>query len=138
MKLTFLGAAHEVTGSCTLLSVNGRQILIDCGLEQGADTFENTPLPLSPAEIDCVLLTHAHIDHSGRLPALTAGGFRGPIYATGATVQLCGITRYLRVRDSAHIQESEANGATAGPSAPAMMDMNRFTPCRTWKTPAEV
>ena len=65
MKLTFLGAAHEVTGSCTLLSVNGRQILIDCGLEQGADTFENTPLPLSPAEIDCVLLTHAHIDHSG-------------------------------------------------------------------------
>lgn len=104
MKLTFLGAAHEVTGSCTLLSVNGRQILIDCGLEQGADTFENTPLPLSPAEIDCVLLTHAHIDHSGRLPALTAGGFRGSIYATGATVQLCGIM----LRDSAHIQESEA------------------------------
>ena len=104
MKLTFLGAAHEVTGSCTLLEGAGRRILIDCGMEQGADTYENMTLPLAATNIDCILLTHAHIDHSGKLPSLVARGFRGPIYATGATKRLCDIM----LLDSAHIQEMDA------------------------------
>ncbi len=104
MKLTFLGAAHEVTGSCTLLEVCGKQILIDCGMEQGADTYENCDLPIAPGEIDAICLTHAHIDHSGKIPAMVAQGYQGPIYATEATRRLCNIM----MRDSAHIQESEA------------------------------
>ena len=104
MKLMFLGAAHEVTGSCTLLEAAGKRILIDCGMEQGADIYENCQLPMSAGEIDAVLLTHAHIDHSGKIPALVAQGFRGPIYATEAARRLCNIM----LRDSAHIQEFEA------------------------------
>ena len=104
MKLTFLGAAHEVTGSATLLTVANHRILIDCGMEQGADIYENCDLPLAPGQLDCVILTHAHIDHSGKVPALTAGGFDGRIFATGATAALCRIM----LMDSAHIQESEA------------------------------
>ena len=104
MKLTFLGAAHEVTGSCTLLEACGHRILIDFGMEQGTDIYQNCELPVAPGELDAVLLTHAHIDHSGKLPVLAAGGFHGSIYATGATVQLCGIM----LMDSAHIQEFEA------------------------------
>ena len=104
MKLTCLGAAHEVTGSCTLLETGDYKILVDCGMEQGADIYENCEMPVNPADIDCVLLTHAHIDHSGKLPALAAQGFCGPIYATGATRTLCD----MMLRDSAHIQESEA------------------------------
>ena len=104
MKLTFLGAAHEVTGSCTLLEAAGKRILIDCGMEQGADIYENCDLPVAAGELDAVLLTHAHIDHSGKLPALVAQGFRGPIYATEAARRLC----HIMLRDSAHIQEFEA------------------------------
>ena len=104
MKLTFLGATHEVTGSCSLLEVCGKRIVIDCGMEQGVDIYENCDLPVAPGEIDAVLLTHAHIDHSGKLPMLVAGGYKGPIYSTEATVRLCNIM----LRDSAHIQESEA------------------------------
>lgn len=104
MKLTFLGAAHEVTGSCTLLEVCGKRILIDCGMEQGVDIYENCELPVAAADVDAVLVTHAHIDHTGKLPALVAKGFRGPIYATLATEKLC----HIMLRDSAHIQESEA------------------------------
>ena len=104
MKLTFLGAAHEVTGSCTLLEACGKRILIDCGMEQGADIYENCDLPVLPGDVDAVLLTHAHIDHSGKLPALVAQGYKGPIYATVATHRLCNIM----LRDSAHIQEFEA------------------------------
>ena len=104
MKLTFIGAAHEVTGSCTMLDVNGNQILIDCGMEQGADLFENIEIPVAPAEIDAVVLTHAHIDHSGKLPFLVANGYKGPIYSTEATYRLCDIM----LKDSAHIQEFEA------------------------------
>ena len=104
MKLYFYGAAHEVTGSCTLLDTGNHRILIDCGMEQGADMYENADLPVSPAEIDCVLLTHAHIDHSGRLPLLVKQGFTGPIYTTAATAALCRIM----LLDSAHIQEFEA------------------------------
>ena len=104
MKLTFLGAAHEVTGSCTLLEVAGKYILIDCGMEQGMDIYENCDLPVAPGQIDAIFLTHAHIDHSGKLPAMVAQGYKGPIYATEATRRLCNIM----LRDSAHIQEFEA------------------------------
>ena len=75
MKINFLGAAHEVTGSCTLLEACGRKILVDCGMEQGPDIYENSELPCPPADIDLVFLTHAHIDHSGKLPILRYGVF---------------------------------------------------------------
>ncbi len=104
MKLTFIGAAHEVTGSCTLLEACGKHILIDCGMEQGSDTYENAELPVLPASIDAICLTHAHIDHSGMIPALTAKGYTGPVYCTEATHRLCNIM----LLDSAHIQEQEA------------------------------
>ncbi len=104
MKITFLGANHEVTGSCTLIEAAGQRFLIDCGMEQGKDVYENQPIPVAPGEIDWVLATHAHIDHTGMLPLLVRNGFRGKIYATNPTVELCGIM----LRDSAHIQEFEA------------------------------
>ena len=104
MKITFLGANHEVTGSCTLLEAAGRRFLIDCGMEQGKNVYENQPIPVAPGEIDWVLATHAHIDHTGMLPLLVRNGFWGKIYATNPTVELCGIM----LRDSAHIQEFEA------------------------------
>ncbi|MEG1896473.1 MAG: MBL fold metallo-hydrolase, partial [Oscillospiraceae bacterium] len=104
MKLTFLGACHEVTGSMTYLEACGKKILIDCGMEQGGNVFENAPLPVAPGEIDFVLLTHAHIDHSGNLPLLCKNGFKGEIHSTDATADLCNIM----LRDSAHIQEFEA------------------------------
>lgn len=104
MKLIFLGATHEVTGSCTYLEADGKKILIDCGMEQGPDTYENEELPVPASDIDMVLLTHAHIDHSGKLPLLYQRGFRGQIFATRATTDLCDIM----LRDSAHIQMFEA------------------------------
>lgn len=104
MKVTFLGAAREVTGSRYLLSFGSKNVLIDCGMEQGKDTYVNQRLPLSPAAIDAVVLTHAHIDHSGMLPKLYKEGFRGPIFATPATIALSDIM----LRDCAHIQEQEA------------------------------
>lgn len=104
MELTFLGAAREVTGSCHYLKVGGKNILIDCGMQQGPDEYEHQEMPLAPAQVDCVLLTHAHIDHSGRLPLLAKLGFRGQVFATEATCELCDIM----LRDSAHIQEFEA------------------------------
>ena len=104
MKLTFFGAAHAVTGSCHCLEVNGRKILIDCGLQQGRDEHDDNALDFSPSYIDYVLVTHAHIDHSGRIPLLVKEGFSGPIYTTRLTAQLLSIM----LRDSAHIQESDA------------------------------
>lgn len=104
MRLIFIGADHEVTGSCHVLEVCGRYILVDCGMEQGTDEFETAELPMNIADIDYVLLTHAHIDHSGMLPLLYARGFRGDIIATPATVDLCDIM----LKDSAHIQMTEA------------------------------
>lgn len=104
MKLSFLGAAHEVTGSCYLLETGDYRIMVDCGMEQGKDIYENQPMPIAMGQVDCLLLTHAHIDHSGRIPLVTKHGFKGQIFATNATTELCGIM----LRDSAHIQESEA------------------------------
>ena len=104
MRLTFLGADHEVTGSCHFLQACGKNILIDCGMEQGNDVYENQELPVPASDVDYVLLTHAHIDHSGLIPLLYVNGFRGKVYTTEPTVQLCEIM----LKDSAHIQMFEA------------------------------
>ena len=104
MRLTFIGADHEVTGSCHFLEIGESKILVDCGMEQGTNVYENAELPVSYAQIDYVLLTHAHIDHAGYLPLIYARGFRGQVIATVATSDLCSIM----LRDSAHIQEMEA------------------------------
>lgn len=104
MRLTFLGATHEVTGSCFYLEVGEHKLLIDCGMEQGPDEFENQEIPVAASEIEAVLLTHAHIDHSGNLPLLYQRGFRGQIFTTEATRDLC----QIMLRDSAHIQMFEA------------------------------
>lgn len=104
MKLTFIGADHEVTGSCHYLEVGKKHILVDYGMEQGVNVFENAPLPVDEAMIDYVFLTHAHVDHSGMLPLLYAKGFRGQVFMTDATADLCSIM----LRDCAHIQMMEA------------------------------
>ena len=104
MKLTFLGATHEVTGSCYYLEACGKRILIDCGMEQGRDCFENQEIPVKASDIDMVLLTHAHIDHSGKIPLLAKEGFDGQIFATEGTTLLS----QIMLMDSAHIQEFEA------------------------------
>jgi metallo-beta-lactamase family protein len=141
MKITFLGATHEVTGSCTFIEVGGRCGLVDCGMEQGRDVFVNRELPVDPAALDFVLLTHAHIDHSGRLPLLCKRGFRGGIYLTEATANLCDIM----LRDSANIQMQEAEwqnrkAQRAGETLPVepLFDLddvqrtvNCFRPCRS-------
>lgn len=107
MQIEFAGAAREVTGSCHILRINGRTVLLDCGMFQGRRAearAKNVQLPLPVTEIDAVILSHAHIDHSGRLPLLTAHGYKGPIYCTAATRDLCAVM----LADSAHIQEKDA------------------------------
>jgi metallo-beta-lactamase family protein len=108
--LRFLGAAGTVTGSRYLVEASERRILVDCGLFQGFKTLRDRnrkPFPVRPASIDTVLLTHAHLDHSGYLPALVRAGYRGEVICTGATAELCG----LILPDSGHIQEEEARFA---------------------------
>lgn len=108
MQIQFWGAARSVTGSMHLLSVNGHKLLLDCGLCQGRrkEAFErNRNLPFDAREIDAVILSHAHMDHSGNLPSLLKAGFTGPIYATSATRDL---DAYMLL-DSAHIQESDVD-----------------------------
>ncbi len=104
MIIRFLGADHEVTGSCHYMEVGHRKFLVDCGMEQGPDLYENQEIPVNASEIDYVFVTHAHIDHSGLLPLLYARGFRGTIYSTEATMELC----QIMLKDSAYIQEYEA------------------------------
>ena len=110
MKLTFLGATGTVTGSKYLLEDDNRKILIDCGLFQGLKNLRlrnREKLPVNPADIDAVILTHAHIDHSGYLPLLVKNGFKGPVYCSSATADLCDIL----LPDSAHLQEEDARRA---------------------------
>ena len=104
MKLSFYGADQCVTGSCHCLEVGSKHILIDCGLQQGRDEIDNASLPFHPGQIDYVLVTHAHIDHSGRIPLLIKQGFQGRILTTRLTADLLDIM----LQDSAHIQESDA------------------------------
>ena len=112
MKLSFLGAAGTVTGSKTLVEHQGQRILIDCGLFQGLKDLRQrnwAPLPVHPDSIDAVVLTHAHIDHTGWLPRLVAQGFKGPVYCTGGTADIC----QLVLPDAAHLQEEDAKFANA-------------------------
>jgi metallo-beta-lactamase family protein len=110
LSLTFLGAAGTVTGSKHLLEVEGRRILVDCGLFQGLKELRLRnwePLPVEPASIDAVILTHAHLDHCGYLPRLVAGGYRGRIFCTPATKELCSLV----LPDAARLQEEDAREA---------------------------
>jgi len=110
LSLTFLGAAGTVTGSKHLLEVDGRRVLVDCGLFQGLKELRLRnwqPLPIDPASIDAVILTHAHLDHCGYLPRLVAGGYRGRIFCTPATKELCSLV----LPDSARLQEEDAREA---------------------------
>lgn len=126
MRLVFSGAAHEVTGSCHYLETGATRFLVDCGMEQGINIYENIEPPAPWSEIDFVLLTHAHIDHVGMLPYIYARGFRGRVIATAATCDLCNIM----LKDSAHIQEMEAEwrnrkARRAGnPEVPPLYEMN--------------
>lgn len=104
MKLHFYGADRCVTGSCHCLEVNGKKILVDCGLQQGRDELDNRYLAFAPGNIDILLVTHAHIDHTGRIPLLVKNGFHGRILTTRLTADLMKIM----LLDSAHIQESDA------------------------------
>jgi len=104
MKLSFFGADQCVTGSCHCLEINGKTILVDCGLQQGRDEISNEEFPFNPAGVDYVLVTHAHIDHSGRIPKLIRQGFHGEILTTRLTADLMRIM----LLDSAHIQEQDA------------------------------
>lgn len=104
MKMTFVGADHQVTGSCHFIQACGKNILVDCGMQQGGNTFECCDMPVPEAKLDYVFLTHAHVDHSGNLPLLYARGFRGRVFTTEASADLCSIM----LRDCAHIQLQEA------------------------------
>ena len=109
-KLTFLGAAGCVTGSKYLLEAGGKRLLVDCGLFQGTSELKDRnwkPLPIDPKTIDYAVLTHAHLDHTGWLPVLVRDGYRGPIFANPATIELTEIL----LKDSAHLQEEETKQA---------------------------
>ena len=126
MKITFIGATHEVTGSCYYLEAAGKKFLVDCGMEQGPDYYQNQEIPVNPGDLDFVLLTHAHMDHSGNLPAIYAKGFMGPIYATQATCHLCDI---MTARIFRCLRQ---NGVTVRDAV--RVNRNLYLPTR-WKMP---
>ena len=139
MKLSFFGADQCVTGSCHCLEVGGKRILIDCGLQQGRDEVDNRTLPFAPGSIDYVLITHAHIDHSGRVPMLIKNGFQGRILTTRLTAQLMSIM----LQDSAHIQESDAEyknrkNRRAGRRRSLCIPWPTPSGCRSLLTPANM
>ncbi|MFQ9936060.1 MAG: MBL fold metallo-hydrolase [Phascolarctobacterium faecium] len=110
MKITFLGATRMVTGSCYLLEIGSKKMLLDCGMFQGSKmitAFNEKDFVFAPNAIDTVVLTHAHIDHSGLIPKLIKQGYKGPVHCTKTTLELCTIL----LPDSAHIQESDAEFA---------------------------
>src|SRR5258708_4299728 len=112
-KLTFLGAAGCVTGSKYLVEAAGKRLLVDCGIFQGLRELTERnyqPLAVDPKTIDYLVLTHAHLDHTGWLPVLVQAGYRGPIFANPATIDLA----ELLLRDSAHLQEEDARHAPSG------------------------
>lgn len=127
MRISFHGADRSVTGSCHMLHCAGRRILIDCGLYQGSRELheENAePFGFDPAEVDVLLLTHAHLDHCGRIPLLVKRGFRGEIVATAATRELA----RLVMLDAAGLQEGEAAWLNKK-ARPIMTAHNRFNRC---------
>ena len=110
MKITFLGATRMVTGSCYLLEIGSKKMLLDCGMFQGSKmitAFNEKDFVFAPNDIDTVVLTHAHIDHSGLIPKLIKQGYKGSVHCTKTTLELCTIL----LPDSAHIQESDAEFA---------------------------
>ncbi|MDQ6612942.1 MAG: MBL fold metallo-hydrolase [Gemmatimonadota bacterium] len=128
MHIEFIGAAREVTGSCHLLHVNGRIIALDCGLFQGRraeSRIKNEKLPIDPEKLDAIVLSHAHIDHAGRLPFLVSRGFRQTIWATAATRDLCAVM----LADSANIQERDAEflARRGQPHAPPLYTLEDAT-----------
>src|SRR3979411_1887294 len=111
-KLTFLGAAGTVTGSKYLIEAANKRLLLDCGIFQGSSELSDRnykPLPADPKSFDYLVLTHAHLDHTGLLPRLVKDGYRGPIFANPATIELT----TLLLKDSAHLQEEDAVHAQA-------------------------
>lgn len=127
MKLTFIGAAHEVTGSCHYLEACGKHILIDCGLEQGPDLYENQEIPINPSMIDYILLTHAHIDHSGKIPLLVKmvlkekSSVHSPPLICAA---LCSVTVHIS-------RNPKQNGETGRHFVPVLRFTNHFILYRT-------
>src|ERR1700748_3199306 len=150
MRISFHGAAQDVTGWCHLLEAAGKRVLIDCGLHQGsrALNLENAePFGFDAAAIDCVLLTHAHLDHCGRLPLLSKRGFKGPIITTAASRELANLV----ILDSAYLQESEAShdarvagriGAKPAPPLYTVIDatnsLHQFSKVAEYEKPIDV
>ena len=128
MKLSFYGADQCVTGSCHCLEVNGKRVLIDCGLQQGRDEVSNSEFPFAANTIDFVLVTHAHIDHSGRIPMLIKQGFQGRILTTSMTARLLEIM----LLDSAHIQEQDAEWKNR--KGERFRRAQNGNPCTPWRT----
>jgi len=111
MKIQFCGATTGVTGSCHLIKTDNHNVLLDCGQFQGGkaqDAMNREPFPFDPKSVECMLLSHAHIDHCGRIPLLVKRGFTGPIYCTSATADLLKVM----LEDSAYIHEKEAEWHT--------------------------
>ena len=127
MRLSFFGAAHEVTGSCHLLEACGKNILIDCGMEQGPDLYENQELPVAPGDVDYILLTHAHIDHSGNIPLLVKKDFPGrslPHLQRQIFVILCFVTAHI-------FRNLKRNGETGRQEEAENRNTNQFIRLQT-------